>query len=221
MKKTKAKVKEDIKNKEQFLKYRLSLGGDLDYLIDSFSKMSGFLNPVKIIQLRSPQYALPTVEVNGIPTLTLKDAGYVDVNGYIHVRIRPDTPRHLIHHYIDKMLDSYSKEEPGKKTRFRAEKLKALEVWEHRRLRESFPKIAKEQKIKEDAARKMFYAAYEMMYGKKYDPANYEKPEVKKAYLKRTCEICPEQPKCTDLCPDVIVFVNSDTSYLREVPSKK
>ena len=217
MKKTKTKVKSDIKKREEYFRKSLSAGDESEQLIDSFSKTSGFINSVELIRLRSPECGLPTVEVNGIPTLTMKDDGFEDVNGYIHVRIRPDTPRHLIHHYIDEMLNSYQSQTiPKENTRFRDEKITALEVWEQRRLRKSFPEIAKEMKIKEDAARKMFYSAYERLSGKKYDPAKYKKPEIKKGYIKRTCETCDKQPTCTDLCPDVIEFVDQNTSYQRE-----
>lgn len=94
--------------------------------------------------------------------------------------------------------------------RFRSEQLKALEVWEFRRARKTFPQIAKILNIKEPTAKKRFYKAYELLFGRKYNPSDYEKPEIKKKYLRRTCKTCKERQTCTDLCPDVIEFVGQE-----------
>lgn len=236
MKKTKVKVKEDIQKRRQLHKKVLSLKGEDGFCCSLFpdkhfpshyGDSEVCEHPVKITRLRSAEYE--TGEhfdmADGIPTLrcVMKDNGFLDTDGYLHVRIKPDAPKKLIHHFIDEILECYPtplpKMDPRKKTRFRDEKLKALEVWEHRRLRKSFPEIAKEMKIEEDTARKAFYTAYKMMYGKKYDPAKYEKPEIKKEYLKRTCEPCDKHPDnggtCDTLCPDVLEFVDQDTTYQR------
>jgi radical SAM protein with 4Fe4S-binding SPASM domain len=96
-------------------------------------------------------------------------------------------------------------------SRIRNEQLKALNVWEARRSRESFKEIAKELGIKETIAKKRFYSAYELIYGEKYDTAKFEKPVIKKAYLKRVCYTCKVRPSCKDPCPDVIDFANQDS----------
>lgn len=243
MKKTKTKVeKEIIEPRRQLHKKELSLKGEdvfscsvfPDKLFPvHFTNSEVCEDPVKIVRLRTPEYETGKhFDISdGIPTLrtVMKDSGFLDADGYLHLRIKPDAPKDLIHYFIDKTLECYSnyplpKEDPWKKERFRAEKITALEVWEHRRLQKSFPEIARTLKIKKDAARKMFYVAYEHLYGKKYDPAEYEKPEIKKKYLKRSCESCNENPDndgtCTDLCPDVIEFVNQNTSYRRESLTK-
>ena len=90
-------------------------------------------------------------------------------------------------------------------------------VWDARRQRKNYHVIAKELGLKKDAVRKMYYRAYEIIYQKKFDTANYEKIEIKKEYLKRVCETCPERETCTELCPDVIDFVEQDTAYQREL----
>ena len=107
--------------------------------------------------------------------------------------------------------------DPSFKRKFRPEQIKALEVWKKRILRKPFKQIAKELKIEEPACKKMFYKAYELLCGRKYNPADYERPEIKKQYLKKECKTCKEKPTCKDLCPDVIKFVEQDNKkYLRE-----
>ena len=202
----------------------LSLGGEPDYIIDSFAKTSGFLNPIKLIRLRSPEFGLPTVEVNGIPHLTMKDDGLIDKNGFIHVKIRPDTPRPLLHYYLDGILNSLSIKDPRKKGRFRGEeKLLSLEVYGLRILEKSYPEIARKMKLTKkkqcpvcvegihtklncpkkgfvfipnvDAVRKMYLTAHKFIEGTEYDPS-VEKPEIRTRHLQRNCETCTNQT-CT------------------------
>lgn len=148
----------------------------------------------------------------------LTDWGILDDKGYVHIKVNPLAPRRIIHFQLDRILTSVVRNVYGSKedTRFRKERIQALQVWEKRRLREPFKQIAKELGIKEPAAKKAFYKAYELIYGKKYDPAGYEKPEIKKEYLKKTCNACMEKSTCKELCPDVIEFVKQGASYQRE-----
>lgn len=83
-------------------------------------------------------------------------------------------------------------------------------VWDLRALRKTFPHIQGVTGMDKDAAKKKYYRAYELIYGKEYDPAKYERPEIKKRYLKRCCATCEQQPTCKELCPDVIGYVDQD-----------
>ena len=126
-------------------------------------------------------------------------------------------PNDLICHELCKVLKQNL---PSKKGRYRKEHIGAIMVWKGRKLRKPFKQIAKEENIKEPACKKRFYKAYELVYDKKYDPAYYEKPQVKKEYLKKTCNSCKERPTCKDPCPDIIAFVEQDTkNYQREILS--
>ena len=74
------------------------------------------------------------------------------------------------------------------------------------------PKFAK------DAAKKKFYRAYELIYGKKYNSDEYERPLIKKQYMKRYCNTCEQRPACKEPCPDVIGYVDQDSkNYQREM----
>lgn len=127
-----------------------------------------------------------------------------------------DRPKEDILNEIEKILDIHLKK---KKTRFSwlMKWLQYKQVWDARRTRKNFNVIAKELNLRKDTVRKMFYRAYEIIFGKKYDTNYYEKPEIKKKYLKRVCETCKERKDCTDLCPDVLDFVNQDTKSQREL----
>lgn len=117
---------------------------------------------------------------------------------------------------VERVLDIHL---PDRKTRLSWLKKWALyiQVWDERKKRKGFPEIARELGTKEATVKKRFYRAYEIIYNKPYNPADYEKPEIKKEYLKRTCETCQEKLTCKNLCPDVIEFVEQDSkTYLRE-----
>jgi hypothetical protein len=198
---------------------------------------------------------------------TMVDVLDYDKEGFLHIKINPNTPSDIRNYLIGKAIEGFNEKiyihyrrtksqdpdlklkdfidrhypqfpyglspvcknhdpnaieitkdphDPSFKRKFRPEQNKALEVWAERRLRKPFKQIAKKLKIKEPACKKMFYKAYELLYGKKYNPADYEKPEIKKRYLKRECGTCKDAT-CNVLCPDVIKFVNQDNrEYLRE-----
>lgn len=93
-----------------------------------------------------------------------------------------------------------------------------LMIWDIRlNYRLPFKEAGKVVGISEDTAKKQYYKTYEHIYRKKYDPVAFERPEIKKAYLEKQCDSCSKKPTCTDLCPDVISFVNQDVkSYQRD-----
>jgi hypothetical protein len=65
--------------------------------------------------------------------------------------------------------------------------------------------------------KKQFYRSFELIYSKKFNPNDYQKPEIKAEYLKRECSTCLEYSTCKDLCPDVLSYADQDTKpYLRE-----
>lgn len=144
-------------------------------------------------------------------------------DGYLCLKIKLNAPKNIIHYLIDTIIDirlRVYKENGidilGKKKRFRKERTDAMKVWEERKLRKPFKQIAKDQNITVPSARKKFYKAYELIYGEKFNPADYKKPEIPKDSLKKECSTCKEKPTCKDLCPDVIAFVNQNSAYLRE-----
>ncbi|NIQ14271.1 MAG: hypothetical protein GTO02_07660 [Candidatus Dadabacteria bacterium] len=146
----------------------------------------------------------------------IEDNGIIDEEGYIHIKVKakPESPKYLIHYLIDDILDECVTPTKG---RFRKERIEALEVWEKRRLRKPFSVIGNEMGITPDTAKKRFYTAFEILFNKKYNPAKYDKPEIKVTYLQKTCNNCPTRDDCTELCPDVLTFVDQDvSSYTRE-----
>ncbi len=194
-------------------------GGDHSSMAEALAFLIG-TNDVFIAQLRPRKYAANSHKVSAdgksISLGDVIDNGVVDKNGYIHIRVKQNStiPKFLILNHIEGIIDSYVS---NPTERFRKESVDAMEVWEARRLRKPFKDIASEFAITEDAAKKRYYRAFEIIHGKKYDPVNYEKPEIKKEYLKKVCETCEEREYCTDLCPDVLAYVIQDTkSYQLE-----
>ena len=98
--------------------------------------------------------------------------------------------------------------------RHRKEAWQHLEVWKARRKRKGFAEIAQELGYKtEDAAKKSFYKAYELSQGRDYDPEKL-KPRIwrfEKEEVARSCATCPDRATCTELCPDVLLYVDHDT----------
>lgn len=124
---------------------------------------------------------------------------------------------------IDPRQENYKKWSPNN-TRYRAEVWKALEVWKMRRKRKTYPEISRRLKIKESTAKMAYRRAYELIEGKPYNPEIFKLRygEIKKTDLRNPCETCPNHPKnggtCSELCPDVLVFIEQDQINQRELP---
>ena len=100
-------------------------------------------------------------------------------------------------------------------SRFRAEAWSHLKIWQLRRKKLSFSKIAMELKLTEDNAKKSFYRAYELTQGRKYnlDLSRKEIGRIKLNELQKTCGSCPDRNTCGnfDLCPEILSYVDQDT----------
>lgn len=120
--------------------------------------------------------------------------------------------------YLNAAYSSNSgKEWNEDKSRQRKETWAHLNVWNMRRQKGNFSEISKKLGITIDAAKKSFYRAYELTQHKKYDPDVFKKLwEIKKSDLENPCETCPQKADCTELCPDVLRFVDQDYVELRE-----
>lgn len=227
-----AKRLKDLKEKEP-QKYWLELEKFLAaygiYYEEHGSDLLSFVHdePVKLLGTINPALGSPSIcgmqseeerafEIafrffSSIPGMQIK----INPDNRLIVEINPNAHREIIHFYLDLLLNKIEK--PFQKKRFRKESINALTVWELRRLRKPFKEIAKELKIKESVAKKNYYRAYEIICGKKYNPADFEKPEINKKYLKKECSTCQEKATCTVLCPSVMAYVDQDIkSYLRE-----
>ena len=111
------------------------------------------------------------------------------------------------------------KTEKGDEKKYFGAHKTALIVWDLRAQHTTYSDIQKTTGIDKDTAKKKYYRAYELIYGRAYNPAEYEQPSIKKEYMKNYCDICKERHTCTDTdrCPDVIAFVDQDTKdYQRE-----
>jgi hypothetical protein len=94
----------------------------------------------------------------------------------------------------------------------------SLMIWDLRIFKNTYGDIAPIMGIAKDAAKKKFYRAYELIYGKKYNSDEYERPLIKKQYMKRYCNTCEQRPACKEPCPDVIGYVDQDSkNYQREM----
>ena len=143
--------------------------------------------------------------------------GIIDKEGYIYFKVKPTAPRFLLYELIDKYIDLYAPTKI-KNEKFRKEGIDALKIWMERKLRKPFKQISKIFNISVSTAKKRYYRAYEILHDKKYNPAFYKKPEIKKEYLGKECSSCKERETCEDLCPDVILLVGQDTKdYQREM----
>jgi len=194
-----------------FIKILAKRGDEIGWNYDQWRDLLTF-------RLFSPVHLDETIKPNeqGNPVSFYRQ----DERGYIYLLINPNFPRKLIHHALDNILDIIRETESAtqiKQKRFREELIEALDVWVERRNRKPYPQIAREFNITQSAAKKRFYSSYEFLYKKPYNSAEYEKPEIKKEYLKRVCSTCADKQTCKVLCPDVIQFVEQDGKpYQRE-----
>ena len=66
-------------------------------------------------------------------------------------------------------------------------------------------------------SKKKFYRAYELIYGKKYDPVRYRRPAIEKEDIKVHCGNCSKRSTCKELCPTALAYVEQDNkNYQRE-----
>lgn len=91
---------------------------------DRFLLKTEDLRFVEIVQQREPRYRpvdpakLSEEERAFCPHHSeVIDDGFLDQDGYLHLRIKPGTPRDILHHLIDVHLNIY--EPPRKKTQYR------------------------------------------------------------------------------------------------------
>jgi hypothetical protein len=94
---------------------------------------------------------------------------------------------------------------------------KYLKIWD---MRSQFPKPTfgeigktiypqKPKKQAKDLAIQNYYAAYKLIYGKKYIPEKIRK-EIKKEDLAKVCSYCQERETCKHLCPSVLPYYLQD-----------
>lgn len=125
-------------------------------------------------------------------------------------------------HNDNPWAENYAKWKPETE-RQRGETWQALKVWKLRRRKTPFLAIKKETGLSVPAAKKAFARAYELIESRHYDREQFKKvyQEIQSAEVKRTCKTCPERDTCTDLCPDVLAFINQDQVGLPELLSPR
>lgn len=103
-------------------------------------------------------------------------------------------------------------------SRERAEAWDQLKVWRMRKERYSFSEIARAMEITQDAAKKAFYRAYERTQGRAYEPDRYRKDGQKMNTwdMAKTCQTCPDRRTCSELCPEIMRYVDQDYTGRKE-----
>lgn len=104
-------------------------------------------------------------------------------------------------------------------SRFRVESWQALAVWRLRRKRKTYSEIARILKIGVPAAKMAFQRAYELIECKAYDAEAFKRENlpVSISELKKSCLDCPDKRTCTEICPDVLAYVEQDHASQREL----
>ena len=132
-------------------------------------------NPPNLLPLSFREWI---IELAASKLMDVVQVESIDRKGYLRIKIDLTTPKNIILLLINKLLSNNKSVQEWRqnnkpKTRFRKEQRDALRVWEERRLRKPFKRIARELNVKEPACKKMFYKAYELLFGKKYNPADF------------------------------------------------
>lgn len=163
-------------------------------------------------KLEVNEFILQAVEMSIRPGMFPRNVEYMGIN--------LDASRTELRAAFEKFLKNHIREKRSKgdeKQYFGAHKT-ALMVWDLRAQRKTFPDIQKTTGIDKNTVKKKFYRAYELIYRKKYNPADYEHPPIREKYIKRHCRTCEQRPTCKELCPDVIGYVDQDNmGYQREM----
>ena len=101
------------------------------------------------------------------------------------------------------------------RTRKREQAWTHLEAWRLRRQVPipSFPEIAKRLRITPAAAKKSFYRAYELIYGKPFDLEAWKKDRAENPF--KICVNCPQRKGRTEPCPEIF---EEKTSTRESIP---
>lgn len=103
-------------------------------------------------------------------------------------------------------------------SRERDEAWDQLKIWRMRKERISFSEIARAMGITQDTAKKAFYKAYERTQGGAYEPDRYRQSgqKINTWGLTMTCQDCPNRQTCSELCPEIMRFVDQDYTGRKE-----
>jgi hypothetical protein len=102
-------------------------------------------------------------------------------------------------------------------SRFRSETWKALEIWRlWWRKGKTYREIARTLKISIQAAKMALRRVHELIEGEPYDPEAAMRKSLKISELEKKCFNCPDKHKCTELCSDVLAYVEQDHASQRE-----
>ena len=149
---------------------------------------------------------------------------FLEDNKYITLKIDTTQKRNIISSKIKQVLDFVEISIKNKRTRrgrFK-EWENQLKVWDLRSKKKPFNKIATELyphenlSKSEDRVKKQYYLIYEKITGEKYDPQEFKELFRNKDLLPKTCKACKQRDTCTDPCPDILLYINSDYRSLRE-----
>ncbi|HOE79188.1 MAG TPA: hypothetical protein PLX58_04430 [Smithellaceae bacterium] len=115
-------------------------------------------------------------------------------------------------------MRNYTTWEPDT-SRFRSEAWQALNVWRLRRQRKPYSEISRMLNINISAGKMAFQRAYELIEGKPYDAETFKRENlpVRISELQKSCIDCPDRHTCTELCPDVMAYVQQDEVSQREL----
>ena len=161
-------------------------------------------------------------------------------NHYIQLKI-DISPKRNLGQIIDEVKEFISEAQPHIESELKTEinhqgkppkpqrkhfekRLMCYEIWDMRKKRTPFSKIAQQLHIHEDTARKSFYSSYELIMGKPFAVEKIKQLSVLKKELKRTCGTCVDRECLASLkseegwvpCPDVAHFINQDRVSQKE-----
>lgn len=170
---------------------------------------AGKENP--ILHMEPEERILLAVEMSLRPGMYPKNVEYMGIN--------MDASRTDLRAIFDEFLKSRIRPKTAKgdeKKYFGAHKT-AVIVWDLRAFRKTFHHIKNVTGMDKDTAKKKFYRAYELIYGKAFEPAVYERPPIRKKYMENYCAKCKQRGICKEPCPEVVDYVEQDAvKYQRE-----
>jgi hypothetical protein len=147
---------------------------------------------------------------------------FIEDDRYVTLRIDISERYDYIEPLIKVHLDHFRGQVKQKAGREHYEKqLEYLKVWDERKKKVPFKTIASGKKITVEVAKKRFYRAYENIMGKPYDQEFFNKIEIHKTELRKTCINCPDKECLKSIdrgawvpCPETAHFFNQDVVKL-------
>jgi hypothetical protein len=138
-------------------------------------------------------------------------AGRLKAQRYMLLNIDLTKSKDRIMAEVEDFINDYAKytDKPTGRNKPGA-KINRYLTWDEFIITRNLNEVARKYHVDPSTVRKAYYRAVEDITGKRYDPDEHSKRHIQKEQLEKYCEFCDERDTCTDVCPYILGYVDSE-----------